>query len=124
MIPKERSTLVSVGTKDLLQAVKRMHYFAKEQSNNITFSFSAKDGIHLTTKQTQLGRDESSIVASIDGQDTKIAISSTYLIDFLSRISSDTIIIELSDKLHPAVFKLPGSETYLHLIMPLRMTEE
>ena len=123
VLPKERHTLVSVSVKDLLSAVKRMHYFAKEQSNNITFSFS-KDGVHLMTRQTQLGQDESSIIAAVDGKDTKIAISSTYLIDFLSRIDNDTIIIELSDKMHPAVFKIPGSESYLHLIMPLRMIEE
>ena len=123
VLPKERHTLVSVSVKDLLSAVKRMHYFAKEQSNNITFSFS-KDGVHLMTRQTQLGQDESSIIAAVDGKDTKIAISSTYLIDFLSRIDNNTIIIELSDKMHPAVFKIPGSESYLHLIMPLRMIEE
>lgn len=123
VLPKERHTLVSVGVKDLLSAVKRMHYFAKEQSNNITFSFT-KDGVHLMTRQTQLGQDESSIVAAVDGKDTKIAISSTYLIDFLSRIESDTIIIELSDKMHPAVFKIPGADNYLHLIMPLRMIED
>jgi DNA polymerase-3 subunit beta len=123
VLPKERHTLVSVSVKDLLSAVKRMHYFAKEQSNNITFSFT-KDGVHLMTRQTQLGQDESSIVAAVDGKDTKIAISSTYLIDFLSRIENDTIIIELSDKMHPAVFKIPGADSYLHLIMPLRMIEE
>lgn len=123
VLPKERKTLVTVSVKDLLSAVKRMHYFAKEQSNNITFAFE-KSGIHLTTRQTQLGKDESSIIASLDGEDNKIAISSTYIIDFLGRLDSETIAIELSDKMHPAVFKLPGDQSYLHLIMPLRMNEE
>jgi DNA polymerase-3 subunit beta len=122
VLPKEKHTTVTVVAKDLLGAVKRMHYFAKELNNNITFAFSSA-GIHLATKQTQLGRDESTIAASVDGKDNKIAISSTYLIDFLSRIDSEKVAIELSDKMHPAVFKLEGEE-YLHLIMPLRMTEE
>jgi DNA polymerase III sliding clamp (beta) subunit (PCNA family) len=100
-----------------------MHYFAKEQSNNITFAFT-KSTLHLTTKQTQIGRDESAITCAVDGKDNKIAVSSTYLIDFLSRLDSEEVVIELSDKMHPAVFKLPGDLSYLHLIMPLRMTEE
>lgn len=123
VVPKEKNTTVVVNIKDLLGAVKRMHYFAKEQSNNITFSFG-KGSLHLTTKQTQIGRDESTITCAVEGKDNKIAVSSTYLIDFLSRLDSEEVVIELSDKMHPAVFKLPADQTYLHLIMPLRMTEE
>ena len=100
-----------------------MHYFAKEVNNNITFAF-AKSGVHLTTKQTQIGRDESTIAGELTGKETKIAISSTYLIDFLSRIDAQNVVIELSDKMHPAVFRVPETEKYLHLIMPLRMSEE
>ncbi len=123
VLPKERKTTASVITKDLLSAVKRMHYFAKEVNNNITFSIIGTS-LHLFTKQTQIGKDESTIVVSVEGEDNKIAISSTYLIDFLSRINADTLILELSDKMHPAVFRLPGNLQYLHLIMPLRMLEE
>lgn len=123
VVPKEKNTTAVVNIKDLLSAVKRMHYFAKEQSNNITFTLNAS-GIHLVTKQTQIGRDESTITAAVDGKDNKIAVSSTYLIDFLSRLDSEEVLIELSDKMHPAVFKIPTDHTYLHLIMPLRMTEE
>ncbi len=123
VVPKEKNTTAVLNIKDLLGAVKRMHYFAKEQSNNITFSFT-KSAVHLTTKQTQIGRDESTINCEVDGKENKIAVSSTYLIDFLSRLSSDSVVIELSDKLHPAVFRIPGDDAYLHLIMPLRMTEE
>ncbi|MDD5055057.1 MAG: DNA polymerase III subunit beta [Candidatus Peribacteraceae bacterium] len=123
VLPKEKTSTVSVSAKELLSAVKRMHYFAKELNNNITFSFT-KSGVHLTTKQTQIGRDESTIGAELTGKETKIAISSTYLIDFLSRIDGGNIGIELSDKMHPAVFRVPEADRYLHLIMPLRMSEE
>lgn len=123
VLPKEKHTTSTVSVKDLLSAVKRMHYFAKEQSNNITFECTKTD-IHLTTKQTQLGKDESSISAELDGKENKIAISSTYIIDFLSRIDGEKVQIELSDKMHPAVFRVPNNPSFLHLIMPLRMNEE
>ncbi len=123
VLPKEKHTTATVDVKDLLSAVKRMHYFAKELNNNITFSFT-KSGVHLQTKQTQLGSDESTILVELDGRENKIALSSTYLIDFLSRLSNEKVMIELSDKMHPAVFRLSGGEPFLHLIMPLRMTEE
>lgn len=123
VLPKEKHTTVTVPVRELLAAAKRMHYFAKEVNNNITFIIS-KSALHLSTKQTQLGKDESTIDAQVDGIENKIAISSNYMIDFLSRIGDDQLAIEVSDKMHPAVFKLPGNEDYLHLIMPLRMAED
>ena len=123
VLPKEKHTTAIVSVKDLQNAVKRMHYFAKEVNNTITFSFT-EAGVHLQTKQTQLGKDESTIPVELNGKENKIAISSTYLIDFLSRVDAEKVSIELSDKMHPAVFRLNGEENFLHLIMPLRMTEE
>ncbi|OGJ60311.1 DNA polymerase III subunit beta [Candidatus Peribacteria bacterium RIFCSPLOWO2_01_FULL_51_18] len=123
VLPKEKNTTATVAVKDLLGDVKRMHYFAKEQNNNITFVFD-KSTINLSTKQTQIGRDESIINAKIEGQENKIAISSIYLIDFLSRIDAKEVRVELSDKMHPAVFRLADGGEFLHLIMPLRMSED
>lgn len=123
VLPKECACTVTTSVRELLAAVKRMHYFAKEQSNNITFHCSGGT-IHLSTRQTQIGKDESTIPAAMEGNDAKIAISSLYLIDFLSRIHGDVIVLKLLDHLHPVVLHIPGTEQYLHLIMPLRMVEE
>ncbi len=123
VLPKECVTTVHLSIHDLLSAIKRMNYFAKELNHNITFTVK-QDVMHLTTKQTQAGKDESTIVVRIDGTENKIALSSHYLIDFLSRVDSPDIRIELIDKLHPAIFRLPGVENFLHLIMPLRLVDE
>ena len=123
VLPKEKHTTVTIPTRELLAAAKRMHYFAKEVNNNITFTIN-KGSLLLTTKQTQLGKDESTIEAQVDGTENKIAISSNYMIDFLSRINAEQLAIEVSDKMHPAVFKLPDNADFLHLIMPLRMAED
>jgi len=123
VIPKEKKTVATFATKDLLSAIKRMHYFAKEVNNNILFHFT-KEEAHLTTKQTQLGKDESTIACTIEGSENKISLSSNYVIDFLSRVENEKVSIELSDKMHPAVFRIPLEDTYTHLIMPLRMTDE
>ncbi|MBP9773865.1 MAG: DNA polymerase III subunit beta [Candidatus Peribacteraceae bacterium] len=123
VLPKVKNTTCHISVKELLSAVKRMHYFAKEVNNNITFSITP-EVMHLSTKQTQMGKDESDLAAMVQGTENKIAISSHYLIDFLSRIDSDSLDMELSDKMHPAVFRLPTEQQYLHLIMPLRMADE
>lgn len=122
IIPKDNTTKAILSTRELTTAVKRMHYFAKEVNNNLTFSFS-NGQVHIATPQTQLGKDETTIPVELDGTEGKIALSSSYLLDFLSHIGSDAIDMRITDSMHPAVFHLPGSSKFLHLIMPLRMQE-
>jgi DNA polymerase III subunit beta len=122
IIPKENTTKALVSIRDLTTAVKRMHYFAKEVNNNLTFSFTSGQ-VHIATPQTQLGKDETTIPVELNGTDGKIALSSSYLLDFLAHIDADTVDMRITDSMHPAVFHLPGSDKFLHLIMPLRMQE-
>ena len=123
IIPKEEKTTVTISTWEFAPVIKRMHYFAKEINNNLTFSFG-KDGVQVKTPQTQSGRDEASLPAQVKGDPNKIALSSSYLLDFFSHAEGSEVVIGLIDSMHPAVFRLPSNNLYLHLIMPLRLQEE
>lgn len=123
IIPKEAPTKTFVSARDLTTAAKRMHYFAKEMNNSLTFSVKASE-VHVQTPQTQLGRDEATLPAETTGADGKIALSSSYLLDFLAHIDGDSVEMRVMDSMHPAVFHLPGNEKFLHLIMPLRLQEQ
>jgi DNA polymerase III subunit beta len=123
ILPSNHSTKVHIPLSEFLASAKRMHYFAKEGNNNLTLSVDGKELI-LQTQVTQIGRDESHIPVSTQGEKNKIALSSSYLLDFLSHVSGEEVRMELIDKMHPAVFKIPELPNFLHLIMPLRMGEE
>ena len=123
IIPRETVTKAALPTKELLTVVKRMHYFAKEINNNLTLTFTPK-GVHITTPQTQAGKDETSLDAEVSGKENKIALSSSYLLDFLGHVEDEKVEVHLTDSMHPAVFHLPSNPLSLHLIMPLRIQEE
>ena len=123
IIPKDTKAKVTFSTKELTTVVKRMHYFAKEINNNLTITLS-KAGIHMATPQTQAGKDETTLQGEVSGGENKIALSSSYLLDFLSHTEDNTVEMHLTDSMHPAVFHLPSNNLYLHLIMPLRIQEE
>ena len=123
ILPSGHKTKVSLPLEELLTIVRRMHYFAKESNNNLTISVSNKD-VLLQTQMTQIGQDESRITAGIQGEKNKIALSSSYLLDFLSHISADEVEMQLMDKMHPALFRVPNLPNFLHLIMPLRRSDE
>ncbi|MCK5020829.1 MAG: DNA polymerase III subunit beta, partial [Candidatus Peribacteraceae bacterium] len=123
IIPKDTVTTAAIPTKEFVTAVKRMHYFAKEANNNLTFNFSDKN-VHMNTPQTQAGQDEATLEIAINGKENKIALSSSYLLDFLGHIDAPEVEMRLIDSMHPAIFQVPGDEKFLHLIMPLRIQED
>lgn len=122
IIPQNTVCTVAVAASELTTAVKRMHYFAKEMNNNLTFHIQ-NGMVRISTPQTALGKDEATIQGDGSGEG-KIALSSSYLLDFLGHTGSDTLEIAIVDSMHPAVFRLPADPALLHLIMPLRMQEE
>ena len=123
IIPKGDMTKVLLETRDLTTAVKRMHYFAKEMNNNLTCRFSGS-AAQISTPSTQLGKDEAELTAEVAGKPAKIALSSSYLLDFLGHNESEQTEVCVLDSLHPALFRIPGEKDFVHLIMPLRMQEE
>lgn len=123
IVPKSPKTIVKIAAKELLPAVRRMHYFAKEINNNLTFHIG-KNEMRVITPSTQAGRDEAALPIEVTGTENKIALSSSYLLDFLSRIPGEEVEMQITDSQHPALFRVVGMNALLHLIMPLRLQEE
>lgn len=124
IIPDNKTTKASIKTRNLSTIAKRMHYFAKETNNNLTFTVRKSDNtMHIATPHTQAGRDEATLDIELTGEDNKIALSSSYLLDFLAHVDDDVVQMHLTDSMHPAVFHVPSNENLLHLIMPLRIQE-
>jgi DNA polymerase-3 subunit beta len=123
ILPKTHKSRVMLPIKELTTVSKRMHYFVKEMNNTLAFHVSSGQ-VQIATPATQLGKDEATLVVEVEGEGGKIALSSSYLLDFLAHIDGEHVEFSLVDSLHPAVFHLPTHPQFLHLIMPLRMQEE
>lgn len=123
IVPKEEVMNTVFATHELQTATKRMHYFAKEMNNTLTF-YCSKGEVRIVTPQTQIGKDEVTFEVDVKGADSKIALSSSYLLDFLGHVSSESVVLHITDPMRPAVFTLPEDPSLLHLIMPLRLQEE
>lgn len=123
IVPKESASRVLFAVSELTTIVKRMHYFAKEMNNNLTFQ-CAGGQTKIVTPQTQVGRDEATVQTEVIGKENKIALSSSYLLDFLNHLDGDAVEMRMQDSQRPAVFVMTEEPHFLHLIMPLRMQEE
>ncbi|MEK7565931.1 MAG: DNA polymerase III subunit beta, partial [Patescibacteria group bacterium] len=124
IIPSTTSSLsVSLSSAELLRAIRSAGIFARDNANIIKFQIS-DNKFQISSVAAQIGENVSELDAKIDGgtkEKFTIAFNYRYLLDFLSIIGDDEVVIEFSTPLSPGLFKIPALKNFLHLIMPVRV---
>jgi DNA polymerase III subunit beta len=121
VIPSSFTTNVRMKTRELLESVERASLLAKEGSNIIKLSIE-NNILVINTNSPDIGRIHEEFNVFCDGEETKIAFNSKYLIDVLKIIDSEEIYLDLTGSLSPGIIKPVGSDNYLYLILPVRTT--
>lgn len=120
IIPKSSATKIELDTGELRQAVKAAAVFARDSANIVKFKINSK-GLNISANAPQVGENEVGVEAKKTGEDAEIAFNSRYLLEMLGIVKSKTLSLECSGPLSPGLFKLPGDESWLHIIMPVRV---
>lgn len=120
VIPKSSETKVFLNVGELSLVLKRINLFAKENNNKVLLRTSS-EGLLVTTDVTQLGVGEVKMKTKIEGKDNEIALNSQYILDLLSNIGTNEVVLELGDKTNPAIFRPVDKQGYVHIIMPLKI---
>jgi DNA polymerase-3 subunit beta len=75
----------------------------------------------ITANAAEVGDNTGRIDATVEGQATTIAFNSRFVADALSSLTAPEIALELGGPLAPGVVKIVGDDSYLHVVMPLRI---
>jgi DNA polymerase III subunit beta len=94
--------------------------FSKDAANVV--KFKAEGGkLTLTANTSEVGQNIAEVDARIDGQDLQVAFNSKYLLDVLGIIGSEEVQLGFTGPLNPGLIKPVGNDTYLYIIMPVRV---
>ena len=122
VIPVETKTKVVIDKQEFFRKIKLISVFARELSNVIIFEIK-KESMIIKPKTEKSGGSFTTVEAKVDGDEIKIAFNFKFLIDFLSHLGGEKIIIELNRSDSPTVFKSDKNPNFLHIIMPVRIQE-
>lgn len=122
IIPQSNSTQAIFDKDEFLSAVRLSSVFAREGANIIKLTLSRK-GITLSANAPQVGENRCEIEGNLKGEENEIAFNSRFLLDFLANVDTKEISFEMTGPLNPGVFKIPGDNSYLHIIMPVRVQQ-
>lgn len=120
IIPESSSTTVELDTEELSQAVKAAAIFARDSANIVKFGVKSSV-LKISANAPQVGENEVEVSVKQTGEDAEIAFNSRYLIEMLSVLSAERLSLSLSGPLSPGVFRVPGDDSFLHIIMPVRV---
>lgn len=123
IIPEDRSTKTVFARVELQRAVKASYVFARQTANIIKLSIK-KEKIVISANAPSVGSSIIEVDAKTTGEENEIAFNARYLLDFFSNIEGEDVSFEMTGPLNPGVFKILGDDSFLHLIMPIRVQGE
>ena len=123
IIPTDSSTRTEFDRQEMQNALKTAEIFARDNANIVRLSIR-KTSVSVFGKSSSLGENEIQVSAKTTGEENEIAFNGRYLLDLLQNIDEETMVFEMTGPLNPGVFKIAGDNSFIHLIMPIRVKEE
>jgi DNA polymerase-3 subunit beta len=122
IIPSSSKIKAVVSHKDFSNAVKMVSLFAKNSANNIRIK-TLDNKLVISSISTETGDATSEIEAEVTGGELQIAFNARYVLDVLSVISENKIILEFNDTASAGVIRSEKDKDFTYIIMPLKIDE-
>jgi DNA polymerase-3 subunit beta len=72
-------------------------------------------------EQPGLGEAKDDLEVAYRGPSLTIGFNARYILDVLSALETDEVILELGDEHSPGVLHAPGDKAYTAVVMPMRV---
>jgi len=120
VMPKANEKKVSVSREAFAKALRRVSVMSRERANAVRSDFV--DGtLILTSSNPDVGEAKEEITVDYKGDKLSVGFNARYLIEALTVMTSEKIVLELQDPLSPVLVREEGKEDYRCVIMPMRI---
>lgn len=118
IIPTKFKTKVVLKRDEFLSQIKTASLFSGKL-NEIKISVLDKE-VQIFAQDPDVGENQSSIAAKIEGEPIDAAFNYKFLVDGLMNIKSSEVVFELSKEEGPCVLKPVGDASYIYVVMPIK----
>lgn len=119
-IPQTVTTTIRVKTRELIDAVERASLVINDRLKSPLIC-DFRDGHINVSCTTPLGSATDRIDAEIDGNAEEMGFNSRFLLDALKNAETDEVRIELNGPLSPMKVLPSSGESFLFLVLPVRL---
>ena len=118
VIPQNQPLKFQINRLDLISAIRRVSLFSSDTNKLVVCQFGIELKIDSRDIDYSLGAEEAVQIEMITGN-TSIGFNANRIIDVLSSITSNSVMIFLINEKTAGVFKGVGNENELYLLMPI-----
>ena len=123
LIPQSFNTRVVLSSREFLRATRTAAVFARDDSHVIRLQMAggeedAPGCLTVSARAVEVGDNRGRLDVAVEGDDSRIAINSKYLIDVLEAIGGD-VAIEITSATSPGVLRPAEGDEYVHVVMPM-----
>jgi DNA polymerase-3 subunit beta len=127
IIPNSYSTSLIVYTDDLLRACKRAEIFARDSANSARVFVKPPANpnepgeVTLVGRSAERGENEGMVDAAVEGEPLEASFNIRYLIDALSVMDHERVVLQSNGAAHPGVLRPEGVDNYIYVLMPMAL---
>ena len=122
-VPKTSATTVLINTREAIACIERTIPVIENNAKNPIRCLFDNDEMRVSTVSA-LGRVVDYTHANISGERVEIGFNSKYMLDALNAADTDQVRIELSGPVSPVKVLPVHDESYLFLVLPMRLKSE
>jgi DNA polymerase-3 subunit beta len=121
IIPTEFKTTALFSKGQMVSSVKAASLFSAAGINavNIKLNPSAQ-ATTISSTSSQAGAYETQLDIQGEGQENAIVLNHRYLLDGMSHLEGDEILIQMNSADAPCLLRSKEDADYLYLVMPIR----
>ncbi len=120
VIPLDGNKTLSVDRDLLKQSLQRISILSNEKYRGIRLTLG-DNNLSIQANNPDREEAEEEITVDFDESQLEIGFNVTYLLDVLSVLDSDQVLIKLKDSNSSCVITTPESDQFRYVVMPMRL---
>ena len=120
VIPRGHPGKLVISRTMLMAALRRVAVMADERNKPVKFTLGPA-ALTLAASTAEAGEAEEVLEVSYSGESVTIGFNSRYVLDAMTPLEKDQVVLEFKDALSPGVIKSVEDEGYCCVIMPMRI---
>ena len=120
VIPRDNSKTLQIKLNEFKNSIERVITVSSDRKEGLKMIIS-KSSLQLSVSSPTSGEGIENIDVKFNSDDISISFNSRYLIDIISQIENDSIIINLKDSGSPVLIKDLSDKNSFYVVMPMKI---
>ena len=118
VIPPNNQNRLVMRKDDLMESLRRVALVTEEETRAVRFE--VRSGcLTILSKKVGLGDAMEEKGVSYSGEDIEVGLNSKYILDVLSTMGGEEVVLEMKDGKTPVLVKVKGEDQTIAVIMPM-----